>query len=298
MERDIRWAPDGTSMGQPIPGVEIDLSSGSLWPDVVVSAATLDQPAELPPGRVLCHNVVLYVTSGMIDLRWRSGARFSQLPAVGAVGVMPACESFTSSCQPHRTVNLQIDPGFAAAAIGDDPDCRVDLAPVGAANDPFLAYSLQALMSLAEQQGSHPPTHGEHIAISVAVHLARRYATTAPPARARPAAPLEPIKLRDIDEFIVSHLDRPLPLTSLAGRAGMSPFRFARLFKLATGLPPHRYILTKRVERAKAMLRTTMLTISEVAMLCGFASHSHFADIFRRIVGMSPGRFRSTNRNG
>jgi AraC family transcriptional regulator len=284
-------------MARAIPGVVLDSSSGSLWPEVVVSAATLDEPAEVPPGRVLCHNVALYVTTGMIDIRWKSGARFSDVPAVGTVGVMPAGESFTSNCQPHRTVNLQIDPGFAAAAIGDDPECRFDLAPVSDANDPFLVHSLQALMSLAEEQGSHPRTYGEHVAISVAVHLARRYATAAPRARVRAAAPLDPIKLREIDEFIESHLDKRLPLNSLAGRVGMSPFRFARLFKLATGLPPHRYVLRKRVERAKTMLRTTLLTVSEVAMLCGFASHSHFTDLFRRMVGMSPGRFRSTHRN-
>jgi len=72
----------------------------------------------------------------------------------------------------------------------------------------------------------------------------------------------------------------------------MSPYHFSRMFKLSTGLSPHQYVIRQRIERAKALLTNTDLPVGVVAQEVGFASPSHFAQQFRRLVGVSPRSFR------
>ena len=107
---------------------------------------------------------------------------------------------------------------------------------------------------------------------------------------------LDASKLRRIDELIDARLDTHVSLGDLAALFGMSVFRFARLFKLATGIPPYQYVLRRRIERAKSMLRTSASTVADVALYCGFASQSHITDVFHRAVGTTPRRFRDANR--
>jgi transcriptional regulator GlxA family with amidase domain len=79
--------------------------------------------------------------------------------------------------------------------------------------------------------------------------------------------------------------------------AGLSPYHFARQFKTATGLPPHRYILARRVERARQLLQAgTDLSLVEVAAYAGFSDQSRFSHHFKRLVRVTPGQFRIPSR--
>ena len=88
-----------------------------------------------------------------------------------------------------------------------------------------------------------------------------------------------------------SHEEWPVP--RLASVSGVSEAHFARSFKQAFGVPPHRYLLTRRVERAKALLRETDLSITEIAFQTGWASLGTFGRTFRDITGESPSALRS-----
>jgi len=70
------------------------------------------------------------------------------------------------------------------------------------------------------------------------------------------------------------------------------PYHFARLFRRTVGVPPHQYVLRRRVERAKELLLTGRLGLSEVALAAGFSDQSHLTRVFRRAVGLTPARFR------
>ena len=83
------------------------------------------------------------------------------------------------------------------------------------------------------------------------------------------------------------------PVTRLARVSGVSPAHFARSFKQAFGAPPHRYLLTRRVERATALLRETELSITMIALEAGWTSLGAFGRTFRDVVGESPGEFRA-----
>ena len=86
------------------------------------------------------------------------------------------------------------------------------------------------------------------------------------------------------------------PIPRLASVSGVSEAHFARSFKHAFGLPPHRYLLTRRIERAKALLRDTDLAVTEIAFQTGWNSLGTFGRIFRDITGESPSELRARER--
>jgi AraC family transcriptional regulator len=75
------------------------------------------------------------------------------------------------------------------------------------------------------------------------------------------------------------------------------PGHFARQFRRTTGLPPQQYVIARRVERAKALLQAgTDLSLAQVAARAGFSNQSHFSHPFKRLVGVTPGQFRTPAR--
>src|SRR5215813_13897439 len=93
-------------------------------------------------------------------------------------------------------------------------------------------------------------------------------------------------QLRRVTEFINDNLARALPLAELSAEAHLSQFHFARLFKESTGLPPHRFVVQRRVERACA------LSIDAIARAVGFRTRSHFSMVFHRHTGSPPTVYR------
>jgi transcriptional regulator GlxA family with amidase domain len=83
------------------------------------------------------------------------------------------------------------------------------------------------------------------------------------------------------------------PVRRLARVSGVSQAHFARSFKEAFGVPPHRYLLTRRIERATAFLRDTDMPITEIAFETGWKSLGTFGRTFRDVTGESPGEFRA-----
>ncbi len=86
------------------------------------------------------------------------------------------------------------------------------------------------------------------------------------------------------------------PVARLARVSAVSEAHFARSFKEAFGLPPHRYLLTRRIERAKALLRDTSLPVSEIAFQTGWKSLGTFGRTFRDVTGQSPGDLRAREK--
>jgi len=86
------------------------------------------------------------------------------------------------------------------------------------------------------------------------------------------------------------------PVRRLARVSGVSEAHFARSFKQAFGVPPHRYLLTRRIERAMALLRDTDLSITEIAFQCGWGSLGTFGRTVRDVTGESPGAIRTLAR--
>ena len=107
----------------------------------------------------------------------------------------------------------------------------------------------------------------------------------------RPAVPLSRhlLRVRDlIDRAYAEHLD----VAALARSAAVSPAYFNRSFKAAFGETPHQYLMTRRMERAKAMLRTGDMSVTDVCFAVGFSSLGSFSTQFKRLVGDTPSAYR------
>src|SRR3989449_8253862 len=100
-------------------------------------------------------------------------------------------------------------------------------------------------------------------------------------------------RLRRVAQYVQDNLHRELRLAELSGLVHMSPCHFARLFKQSTGVSPHRFLVQRRIEQARALLAAHTLPIAEIARSVGFRTPSHFATTFRRVSGITPSVYRS-----
>ena len=87
----------------------------------------------------------------------------------------------------------------------------------------------------------------------------------------------------------------PLDVAELARAAGLSPAHFSREFRRAFGETPHQYLLTRRLERASALLRNTDRSVADICFTVGLRSVGSFTTSFRRVYGMSPTAYRAAN---
>jgi AraC-like DNA-binding protein len=111
--------------------------------------------------------------------------------------------------------------------------------------------------------------------------------------RARSAGRLDAARLSCVTEFIAANLHCDLSIAALADAAALSPYHFARSFRRATGLAPHRFVTALRMERAAERLRQTLLPVEEIAAELGFCNLSHFRRLFRLHYGCPPSVLRS-----
>ncbi|HEV2605586.1 MAG TPA: AraC family transcriptional regulator [Microvirga sp.] len=107
---------------------------------------------------------------------------------------------------------------------------------------------------------------------------------------------LAPWQQRRVTEYLADQLTEDVSLEKLAGVAGLSTFHFARAFRQSMGLPPHAYLRRLRVERAKALLSSTDLSVGDIAASTGYDTPQAFARMFRAEVGTSPSAYRRERR--
>jgi AraC family transcriptional regulator len=95
-----------------------------------------------------------------------------------------------------------------------------------------------------------------------------------------------------VADYIEDHLADDIPLATLAGLAQLSPYHFSRAFRQSFGVPPHRYHIGRRIERAKCLLGNFSLSVTEIGVRLGFSESSAFSATFRRITACTPSDFR------
>lgn len=141
------------------------------------------------------------------------------------------------------------------------------------------------------QGGSSGRLYVESLGTALAVHLLRKYGVSSRQATLHKGG-LPPALLRRVIDYISAHLCDELSLAELALITGLSAHHFGQAFRAATGKPPHRYVIEKRIHRARELLRDARIPIAEIANAVGFSSQSHLTINFRRATGITPARFR------
>jgi len=102
-------------------------------------------------------------------------------------------------------------------------------------------------------------------------------------------------QVRRVKELMSESLSEEIPLSRLATECGLSVRHFARAFRHSTGVSPHRWLLKHRVDHARELLSDRALSLTDIALSCGFADQSHFTRVFTAMVGVSPGVWRRVN---
>ena len=167
---------------------------------------------------------------------------------------------------------------------------KVRLRDLSAFTDPDLSWMMEGVrQELMARRASVLRVQG--LAQLIATHLARNYAEI-PKDNAGESAALPGFKLKQVTDWIESHLDEEFNLDQLAEQAGLSKFHFHRLFRQATGVSPAKYQLNARMNEARRRLRETKQSVIDVALDLGFSSPSHFAQVFRRETRMTPSEYR------
>jgi AraC family transcriptional regulator len=191
--------------------------------------------------------------------------------------------------QPSECLSVQFDPGVVQRLLGTQAEFAPDALRTAVSD----GHILDLVTRLREQAALGMPLgslYVEALALTLATYVYGKYSQRPVPPSG--ALSLSAAQSAELTAYVEDHLSDNLSLCDLSRVVGYSPDHFARLFKRSFGVPPYQYVLARRVERAKLLLRGRACSIAEVAMLCGFASQAHLHSAFKARTGATPGAFR------
>jgi AraC family transcriptional regulator len=217
----------------------------------------------------------------------------SYMKPPGALCFVPAGVQFVMrACSDFDLVGCALD-----FSLVNGIDAELDRRPAGELrlrtnfNDPAAQQLLKLL--LADFSGESPAgkLYTDHLVHALAYRVLVFARDVSPSGATRPVSGLPSrILKRVLDRMRDS--DDQLSLESLAQESGYSRVHFIRMFKAATGRSPHNYLLNMRIERVRELLANPALSLTDIALECGFSSHSHMTRAFRQLLGVTPSEYR------
>lgn len=258
---------------------------------------------DLPPSD---HHLIMVNVGRPFQLEEHLDGRVVPTSGVlGAVALVPAGASTSFRSRSGRpqiveTLAIAIPPGVITrlAESAEMAASSVELIGMLGGRDPVIAQIGASL--LPELDGNSPidDLYINSLTTTLAIHLLRRHSTlsarSAEAVAKPPAHGLSRTQVAEITELIDAQLSARLTMNDLAKSAGLSPYHFARMFKRATGVSPHQFVIARRVAHAEHLLAHTDLPLAEIALRAGFADQSHLAKHTKRLLGTSP---RALRRN-
>jgi len=193
----------------------------------------------------------------------------------------------------HRAplIHLYLNNSFFNSMVEHSPDdAQRLLIPSLLVRDPFLVEVSKSLYT-EMQTGTASELFCQSVATLIGTHLIRRYSQNnagMPVYRGG----LGPAREKKVRAYILENLHTSLSLDAMARIVEMSPNYFLSLFRQATGMTPHKYVVHLRLERARKLLEQPELTLMQIAQSCGFQDQSQFTTTFRRFAGVTPGQYR------
>jgi AraC family transcriptional regulator len=276
-----------------VPGTPALSSARSPW-----EGALLERHSHFPftvdKHEHLTHFVCLHL-SEPAPFVWRSeGKPGSTTMGPGSIIVVSrGTEDTVSFPKPVKRILLNLETSVLKQALLENDTGRdVEFIPQWGVEDRQVDHVIRALEADLEAGVPGGRLFGDSLLCALAVHLQRRYAVR-PLKGTNAGNGLPRARLNRVIEYIEANFNREIALNTLADTAGMSPHYFCELFKQSVHFSPYQYVLRRRIEHARELLREPGVSVLEAAVCCGFSDQSQFTKVFRRIVGLTPTAYRA-----
>ncbi|MBK5648468.1 MAG: helix-turn-helix transcriptional regulator [Acinetobacter sp.] len=251
-----------------------------------------DETPEIKLGMdFICIALDNFCASFMMDARWQHREY-----AKGDIIIIPSTQVFPRTQLDRETplLELFLNPNVLRyAASNFDNSENIELTQQLQVNDPLIEQMGLAMMAEVKIGGASSKLYIESMTTALTVHLLRRYCSQ-PSVIKEYTGGLAKYKLRQVVEYINTHLENNLTLAELAAAACTSPNYFASLFKQSMGITPHQYVMQCRIEKAKVLLKQGHLTLVEVSQQVGFQNQSHFTRVFKLHTNITPKVFKNS----
>lgn len=205
------------------------------------------------------------------------------------VGIVPTWHSHT----PSQVILCALDSNFIETVLSE-LDRRPSAKPI--MRPKFQDLAIRRLMTLLLEELEAGAPSGKLYGDSLAHALAIRYLRLGERVRHErvhsAVSALPPYALKRVLERIEHSFRSGLGLASLAQEAGYSRGHFLKMFRASTGTTPHQYLLKRRIDHARFLLKGREISIVDIAGDCGFSSQAHLTQIFRQHVGVTPAEYR------
>jgi AraC family transcriptional regulator len=229
-------------------------------------------------------------------LQVKGGKTHTSLYGKGDISITPAEMPFFARWEGEdHYLQIRLASRFiqnVAKETLDKHPGQLELLPEFRIRDPQIEAIGMLLLTELKQENLGGRLYVESLANVLAVHLLRQYATATPRLSLYEGG-LPERQLLQVLEYIHEFLDQDIKLADLAQLLSMSQFHFSHLFKQSIGTAPYQYLLQQRIERAKQLLKQTDQSIMDIALTCGFNSHSHLSKQFRQLTGITPTVYRA-----
>jgi AraC family transcriptional regulator len=283
------------------PGVGVLLFSSweSGWPGFLFERRKVVEVGDAT--RLVCPvpRAVL-IASGTLTIAYRAGfAPRRVIAASGSILIWPGdyevqSLSWTGDCE---LLEVEIDLAMLQELTGSSARLSVArLTPQLAIHNRQIAALIRGMEAEARGGCLAGSLYGESLSLALAAYVAGRYSTGTRAGESR-AGRLSPRQVSMVREHIRANLGSRLSLSELAGVVQLSPHYFSQVFRNSVGATPHEYVLGERIRGAATLLTNSDTPVVQVACMLGFASQSHFADVFHRATAMTPKQYRDARRH-
>jgi AraC family transcriptional regulator len=247
-------------------------------------------PHEYEEHRTIDHQLMINL-GAPVRLGWLEDDRRHEASfATGALCIQSDGDSNAPRWDRELVIaTASIPPALVAALLGDHtPDVSETFPKQHCAVAP-IAHAYVCTLA-GELSSPTEPLYAQTLAHAFVLHLLAAFGNARGRKELVARGKLQAAQLRRVVELVHEQLASDLTVETMADAAGYSPFQFARLFKATTGVPPHRFVLQLRLERATRLL-SLGTPISEVALLTGFYDQAHLTNVFRRTFGVTPAHY-------
>ncbi len=195
----------------------------------------------------------------------------------------------------HLHVPTVLLASFPPGSVGGTPTLADVFAKHRTLHDPAVERLAKCLVHADDIGGAFGPRYVDGICMAILARLLDLHSTAVARAPKQTVSALAKWRLKRATDFVEQRLAEPIGLADLAASTGLSRMHFAAQFRAATGMRPHDYLVWRRIERAKILLRDCRQPLCGVALDVGFKTQAHFTTVFKRVIGKTPNEWRHHN---